>query len=42
MMRTLDIPRSASAGSDLGRPGSSAAVYRIRLETVTGRAERPR
>ncbi|MDN4596814.1 pyridoxamine 5'-phosphate oxidase family protein [Leifsonia virtsii] len=42
MMRTLDIPRSASAGPDLGRPGSSAAVYRIRLETVTGRAERPR
>jgi len=41
MLRTLDIPRSGAAGEELGRPGSSAVIYRIRLDTVTGRAGQP-
>lgn len=42
MMRALNIPRSPTADAGLGTPSASAAVFRVRLETVTGRAERPR
>ena len=42
MMRALDIPRSPQAGAALGTPSASAAVFRVRVETVTGRAVRPR
>ena len=38
MVRTLDIPRTAVAGAELGRPNSAAAVFRVRLHTITGRA----
>lgn len=41
MLRTLDIPRSRMADAVVGRPGSSAVIYRIRLDTVSGRAEQP-
>lgn len=39
MVRTLDIPRLAEAEAELGRPNAAAAVFRLRLHTVTGRAE---
>lgn len=38
MVRTLDIPRMPEAAADLGRPNAAAAVFRINLHTLTGRA----
>ena len=42
MMRTLDIPRMAESDAELGRPNAAAAVFRLRLHKVTGRAEHRR
>lgn len=42
MVRTLDIPRMEEAHADLGRPNAAAAVFRLRLHTLTGRAENRR
>lgn len=39
MMRTLDIPRLAEAQAQVGRPSSAAVVFRVDLQTLTGRQE---
>ncbi|WP_431218974.1 pyridoxamine 5'-phosphate oxidase family protein [Leifsonia xyli] len=39
MRRTLDIPRLDDDRSGLGRPVNSAAIFRLRLHTITGRAD---
>lgn len=39
MMRTLDIPRLPEAQATLGRPETAAVVFRVTLDTVTGRRE---
>lgn len=36
-----EIPRLDADAVDLGRPRNAALVYRIRLQTKTGRTERP-
>lgn len=39
MMRTLDIPRLPEARAQLGRPSTAAIVFRLALDTLTGRKE---
>lgn len=39
MLRTLDIPRLEEARSGVGQPASAAVVFRLRLHTLSGRAE---
>jgi nitroimidazol reductase NimA-like FMN-containing flavoprotein (pyridoxamine 5'-phosphate oxidase superfamily) len=38
MTRRLDIPRLSAHEIELGSPGGRAAIFRIRLHTLTGRA----
>lgn len=40
MLRTLDIPRMPDSGDGSTAPHQAAAVFRIRLHRLTGRAER--